>query len=326
MNNNFKFNPPPERNWDVRVDDLVVSVCVQTYQHADYIRDCLDGILMQVTDFPFELLLHDDASVDGTVEICREYAEKYPEIIKPIFQKENKYSQGICPFTEYQIPRARGKYIAFCEGDDYWTDTQKLQKQVEILDANKDASACVHDFMCYDQAKDEFLGRRNAALTSEGGVLQFDSFSFGNWIYQPLTGMIRRDLVVGIDSSPYKYWRDMHLYYILTQKGVVCYYNRCMGVYRQHGGGVHMSSNRYQRVRTDLFVWHELWLIFKSRDLQEKFFKVLNQIIVYEFRSGFKNFNDYITIFRKSCSISLTKTVSLPFRLLVRLFARGFTC
>jgi glycosyltransferase involved in cell wall biosynthesis len=321
MAKNFRFNPPPKRSWDIRKDEPVVSVCVQTYQHANYIRDCLDGILMQATDFPFELLLHDDASTDGTVEICREYAEKYPEIIKPIFQKENKYSEGICPFTEYQIPRARGRYIAFCEGDDYWTDTQKLQKQVEILDANKDASACVHDFMYYDQAKDEHLGRRNAALTSEGGILKFDSFSFGNWIYQPLTGMIRRDLVAGIDSSPYKYWRDMHLYYILTQKGVVCYYNRCMGVYRQHEGGIHMSSNQYQKVRTDLFVWHELWLNFRSRDLEERFFKVLNQVIAIELGSGLKNYKDYITIFRKSCSISLAKSVSLPFRLFVRLIA-----
>jgi glycosyltransferase involved in cell wall biosynthesis len=93
---------------------------------------------MQKTNFTFEVLIHDDASADNTATIIREYKAKYPEIIKPIYQTENQYSKGVKVTSVYQFPRAKGKYIALCEGDDYWTDPYKLQKQVDFLEANKD--------------------------------------------------------------------------------------------------------------------------------------------------------------------------------------------
>ena len=87
---------------------------------------------MQKTTFPIEIIIHDDASTDGTAKIVKEYADKYPDLIVPILQTENQYSQGIKPSQNFVFPRARGKYIAFCEGDDYWTDPYKLQKQVDF--------------------------------------------------------------------------------------------------------------------------------------------------------------------------------------------------
>src|SRR5690606_4409195 len=112
----------------------VVSVCVQTYQHAPYIRECLDSILMQKTDFPFEILLGEDESSDGTREICIEYAEKFPDKIKLfLHRRENNiqifgYPTGRFNFLT-NLYSSNGKYIAICEGDDYWTDSDKLQKQ-----------------------------------------------------------------------------------------------------------------------------------------------------------------------------------------------------
>lgn len=114
----------------------LVSIDCITYNHAPYIRQCLDGFLMQETDFDFEVLIHDDASTDGTQEIIREYELKYPHIIKPIYQTENQWSKGISISATYNFPRAQGKYIAFCEGDDYWTNPYKLQKQVDYLENN----------------------------------------------------------------------------------------------------------------------------------------------------------------------------------------------
>jgi glycosyltransferase involved in cell wall biosynthesis len=99
---------------------------------------------MQKTTFPFEILIHDDASTDGTVGIIRDYERKYPDLIKPIYQIENQYSQGRTISATYQFPRAKGKYIALCEGDDYWTDPLKLQKQVDFLEVNEDCSLCFH--------------------------------------------------------------------------------------------------------------------------------------------------------------------------------------
>lgn len=91
--------------------------------------------MQQKTNFPIEVLIHDDASTDGTQDIIREYEKKYPNIVKPIYQKENQYSKGVKVSLVYNYSRARGKYIALCEGDDYWTDPYKLQKQVDFWKA-----------------------------------------------------------------------------------------------------------------------------------------------------------------------------------------------
>ena len=115
----------------------LVSVFCLTYNHAPYIRQCLDGFLMQRTSFDYEVIINDDASTDGTTEIIKEYENKYPEIIIPIYHEENLYSKGERGFwNKYCLPRAQGKYIALCEGDDYWTDPYKLQKQVDFLEGH----------------------------------------------------------------------------------------------------------------------------------------------------------------------------------------------
>lgn len=120
------------------VDEPLVSVACITYNHEKYIEDAIEGFLIQETNFPFEILIHDDASTDNTASIVREYAEKYPNIIKPIFQKENQYSKGFKINLKFNFPRAKGKYISLCEGDDYWTDPLKLQMQVTFLEKNPD--------------------------------------------------------------------------------------------------------------------------------------------------------------------------------------------
>ena len=133
----------------------LVSVLTLAYNQAPYIRECLDGILMQKTNFAFELLIHDDASTDGTADIIREYEAKYPDIVKPIYQTENQYSKGVKISSTYQFSRAKGKYIAMCEGDDYWTDPLKLQKQVDFMEANPEYSLCFHNAKVIYQDEDK---------------------------------------------------------------------------------------------------------------------------------------------------------------------------
>ena len=122
----------------------MVSICCLTFNHENYIRQCLDGFMMQQTNFKFEVLIHDDASTDNTTTIIREYEQRYPETIKPIYQSENQYSKGVKPSFIFQFPRAKGKYIAMCEGDDYWTDPLKLQKQVDFMEFHPNMSFCFH--------------------------------------------------------------------------------------------------------------------------------------------------------------------------------------
>lgn len=124
------------------MDEPAVSISCITYNHEPYIRDCLEGFLMQKTNFPFEILIHDDASTDKTADIIREYEAKYPDVIKPIYQTENQYSKGVKVSLVYNYPRAKGKYIALCEGDDFWTDPDKLQIQYDFMEANPDYSLC----------------------------------------------------------------------------------------------------------------------------------------------------------------------------------------
>ena len=123
--------------------NILVSIRCLAYNHAPYIRQCLEGFVMQKTDFKFEAIVHDDASTDGTSDIIREYAEKYPEIIKPIFETENQYSKHDGSISKIMNAEMRGKYIAKCEGDDYWTDPYKLQKQVDFLEMHPNVVGCV---------------------------------------------------------------------------------------------------------------------------------------------------------------------------------------
>lgn len=111
-----------------------ISICCITYNHRDYIVDCIEGFLEQETDFRVEIVIHDDASTDGTAEIVRDYATRYPTIIRPILQTENQYSKGVNPYYAYVFQKARGEYLALCDGDDYWSDPQKLAHQVAVLD------------------------------------------------------------------------------------------------------------------------------------------------------------------------------------------------
>ena len=121
-----------------------VSILSLAHNHEKYIRKALDGFVMQKTNFPFEVLIYDDASTDTTADIIQEYADKYPDIVKPLFEKENQFSRGENVSKKYNWPRVQGEYVALCEGDDYWTDENKLQKQVDFLDSHPDCSLCFH--------------------------------------------------------------------------------------------------------------------------------------------------------------------------------------
>lgn len=130
-----------------------VSICCMTYNHANLIRKALDGFLMQKASFPFEILIHDDASTDGTTQILREYQARYPGLIRLIIQEKNLFSAtGVYPVINL-YKAARGKYIAECDGDDYWQDPHKLQKQADFLDANPDYVMCHHDYLIQNKEK-----------------------------------------------------------------------------------------------------------------------------------------------------------------------------
>lgn len=134
------------QNWDNRYDAPLISCCCITYNQRNYIEQCLDGFLIQKTTFPFEIIIHDDCSTDGTTEVIKKYVEKYPKLFVPLYEDENQYSKGVRGiYLNYVFPYVKGQYIALCEGDDYWIDENKLQLQIDWLENNPDYVMCASD-------------------------------------------------------------------------------------------------------------------------------------------------------------------------------------
>lgn len=133
------------------MEEIKVSIICIAFNHEKYIRKAIESFLEQKTNFPFEILIHDDASNDTTADIIREFAKKHPDIIIPILQKNNKYSKGIDFLAEDVLPKAHGKYIALCEGDDYWIDESKLQRQYDYMEHDEKCSLCFHNAIIVDR-------------------------------------------------------------------------------------------------------------------------------------------------------------------------------
>lgn len=211
-------------------DDTPVVVTIQcaTYNHVSYIRECLDGFVMQKTTFPFEAVVHDDVSTDGTAGIIREYAEKYPDIIKPIIEKENQYSKRDGSLQRIMDEASHGKYIACCEGDDYWTDPYKLQKQVNFLETHPDYGMCYTKVRTWKNGV--IIGVYGTSDTSFAGFIRCSNFPV-------LTRMYRRSIYENYlnDIKPEeKKWLmgdyPLALYFIVNSR--VGFIDEITGVYR----------------------------------------------------------------------------------------------
>ena len=196
-------------------DKPLVSISCITYNHAPYIRQCLEGFIMQKTNFAYEILIHDDASTDSTSDIIREYENKYPDIIKPIYETENQYQKGVpIGSAVWNVPRAQGKYIALCEGDDYWTDPNKLQKQVDYMEQHPEIDLCCTATQKFLQKTGEFIGHGGTSLCEKYDtcikgyndiftattLIRTDSF---RKCYAELKSFLSQDLII---DTAYWYW------------------------------------------------------------------------------------------------------------------------
>lgn len=242
---------------------LMVSINCLAYNHGKFIRETLEGFAMQKTNFRFEAIVHDDASTDNTAEIIREYAEKYPDIIKPIYEKENQYSKKDGSLERIMNEACKGKYIAICEGDDYWTDPYKLQKQVDFLETHSDYVICSHNFRCYIQESDSF----ESWLTCGDTVYDWNAFiSRENWLTQPLTCLYRSSAFNLDEYLQYKNSKDVTLFYYLLKKGKGMYFKDYMGVYRIHNGGVWSGASGTEQLYAELLTLKGIYDVERSYD------------------------------------------------------------
>lgn len=233
-----------------KVEQPLVSICTLVYNHEPYLRACLDGFVMQRTNFAFEVLVHDDASTDGSAEIIREYTEKYPEIFKPIYQHENQYSKGVWVNATFQYPRAKGKYIALCEGDDYWTDPMKLQHQVDFMESHPDYSLCFHNAMVLNERLEVKERIQSFCHLNHSQTISTERI-ISEWCIPTASILFRRESFEKFEL-PRFFSGDYTLELALASVGKVYYIDRYMSVYRLNNGGV-SSKISVEKWATQLF-------------------------------------------------------------------------
>ena len=219
-----------------------------TYNHERFIKDCLEGFVKQITNFPFQVIVHDDASTETTPAIIKEYSDRYPSIIKPIFQEENQWvGKNTNPLIRHVFPQVNTKYIALCEGDDYWTDPLKLQKQVDFLEANQHISLCYHpvDVLFPDGQIEEDFIVKGIMEKQESNI--YDLATLGNYIHTPsvLFRNVVRDFPSEFFDSPIG---DFFLYMLLGGHGNFYRLTNNMAVYR-HGTGHHSTQDDQERTK-----------------------------------------------------------------------------
>jgi glycosyltransferase involved in cell wall biosynthesis len=229
---------------------ITVSICCLTYNHRPYIKECLEGFLIQNCNFKFEVLIYDDASTDGTSEIILEYHSKFPDIIKPIIQIENQYSKGVRVNNVYNFSRAKGKYVALCEGDDYWTDPLKLQKQVDFLEENESYSMVHTDYDLLNSVTGEITKCYNASIGMTKDLTNDFHFYFCNTRFvRTLTVCYRKEILDEIiqdflqNESRNLIAGDSLLNIVSAHFGKVKYLEDRTGVYRRISNSASNSSD-----------------------------------------------------------------------------------
>jgi glycosyltransferase involved in cell wall biosynthesis len=279
------------------MDTPLVSICTIAYNHAPFIRQCMDGVLMQKTSFPVEFLIHDDASADETADMIREYETSFPDVIKAIYQTENQFSKGAQIWAKYLFPKARGKYIALCDGDDYWTDPLKLQKQVDFLETHPDYAMCGGKYRTTIMGQNEIheYERKGTDKYPNGRTVTFDDF-FDSYLFYTLTVCFRREYICNIQK--YKVCIDDTVYCAVMDKGKGFLFPDYFAMYRLHPGGVNAKKTRRERLQFSEDFYKEMLPDFgsKSKSLRKRNIRDVIDLRFIDLRESKHFFRDYFKI------------------------------
>jgi len=251
---------------DLLNEKPLVSVCIQTYQHVNFIRDTIESALMQKTTFPVEILVGEDESTDGTREICVDYANKYPDRIR-LFLNERKnviYINGK-PTGRWNfinnIKHARGKYVALLPGDDYWTSPDKLQRQVDFLESNPDYSMCFHrvNILEGSQFTESQIPRDRTGTTTTVNLARKNYIHTCSCLYR---NHFPENFPTFFYSVPFL---DYVIHLFISEFGKIMYFEEKMAVYRLHQGGIYSALSRQQQLANRLEVVEHLLKYFSDK-------------------------------------------------------------
>lgn len=236
----------------------LVSICCITYNHHNFIRDAIEGFLMQKTSFIYEIIIHDDASVDGTTEIVRQYAKNYPDLIFPIIQSENQYSKEPASIeVRFVWPHVRGKYIALCQGDDYWIDPYKLQKQVDFMEENEEFGLVHGDCNFYFQDKKRWEYNANKTLANKNIISSkeeiFNQLINSTYRIRTATVVFRKELLGKINPNEITFiMSDTPTWLDFSQYTKFKYFDEVFSVYRIIGESASRSVSLIRQKRFNL--------------------------------------------------------------------------
>lgn len=221
-------------HWKNKYNEIpVVSIRCMVYNQVDYLEKTLDGFIMQITDFPFEVIIHDDASTDGSAELIRQYENKYPSIIKAIYETENQYSKGKGLISKIVRPYLSGEFIAFCEGDDYWIDKYKLQKQIDYMQSHPKCGLCYTNFDMYYQKQNRFI---HDILRTQTNSFPSD-YTIDKWLINPgytapMTWVFRKEIFDSLPSIKTVDGTFVWFAHFLVNSDVFCLKDDTTAVYR----------------------------------------------------------------------------------------------
>lgn len=260
-------SPLPRRNeaeimstWRTHDGTPTVSICCVTFNHAEYLRDALNGMLGQVTSFPFEIIVRDDASTDGTTDILLDYAERYPNIIRPVIELENQHSKGIRA-NPALVPLIKGEFVAMCEGDDYWICPDKLEKQVSLLRTAPQATMCVARTVVCKEA-DGDLVCESLILGNKKDLQYFNDIKtayFHTSTYLIRTGLYRTVLSTYANKIEFG---DTALRYMLANIGPFVLLKEVVSVYRVTGCGIWSSLSKSKQLIWEIKVMEGFYKYF----------------------------------------------------------------
>lgn len=312
--NRFEKVPVAEHSVPLKIKP-VVTVCIQTYNHADFIGECLESVLKQKTTFPIEILLADDDSCDGTRDICFSYAKKYPEKIRLfLHSRKNNITIRDQPSSTfialYNFYKARGKYISICEGDDFWGDPLKLQKQFVFLENNPCYSLCYHNY--------EIINSSGSLIISDKAFPLVDDLNPRELLLSfkhPATLTIFFRNVIN-DYFPEESTRvlalDTFLTSFLGNFGAGKYLEEVApSFYRIHSGGIWSQTGLHEKLLFKIGTYHELSQFYLKKN---------NREISLLFQKRIKKINQYM-IFLSLKNLKFRRFFSLTTKYLVQFFS-----
>ena len=270
------------------------------YNHEKYLKKAIDSVIGQDTTFPFEIIIHDDASTDNSAQIIRRYASRYPDRIVPVIQTKNQYSMNINIFINYELPKVRGKYIAFCEGDDYWTDKKKLQTQVEYLEMadNSDCAALYHNCKIVNELDQEICDKVNIYRTLPECDYSIYQFATSDTYPGQLASLMLRSSIFDIDESVMEAFGnlrviggDFKLLLLALCSGRVHVIKRNMSAHRvSYNNGSYTARTSYRNMSGHSFVAQ-----IDSKKFARRYFKI-------------HLYNNY-KIFHSGCAVAIKRIV-----------------